>query len=154
MRLLYLSDTHIQRGRPARRKDDFFKALLKKFTEVVSLCRKLEVDYVIHGGDLFDQPKPDQGSIDLFCRFLRELDLPVYCVAGNHDLIEQQLESLENTALGYLSRNHLVKLIQPGERIYLNINGCVIQLSGQHFYRGIDRLKNSDSYIVKKSTVT
>lgn len=150
MRLIYLTDTHIQSGRPDNRRDDFLEALFNKFMEIIGLCRQLKVDFLIHGGDLFDKPRPDQRSLDLFRWLLKELDLPVYCIAGNHDLIDQRLDSLENTALGYLARNRLVRLLQPGEKVYLANSSCVVQLSGQHFYEGIDRVKNSRDYIVKK----
>ncbi|MCL6634588.1 MAG: metallophosphoesterase [Peptococcaceae bacterium] len=150
MRLIYLTDTHIQGGRPENRRDDFLEALFGKFTEIIGLCRRLKVDFVIHGGDLFDRPQPDQKSLDLFRWLLKELDLPVYCIAGNHDLIDQRLDSLEQTALGYLARNRWVRLLQPGEKTYLANNSCVVQLSGQHFYGGIDRKKNSRDYMVKK----
>lgn len=150
MRLIFLTDTHIQGNRPGNRRDDFLGALFDKFTEIINLCRWLKVDFVIHGGDVFDNPKPDQRSVDLFCWLLKELDLPVYCIAGNHDLIEQKLDSLENTALGYLARIRRVRLLQPGKKTYLASSSCVVQLSGQHFYRGIDRRKNSQVYMVKK----
>lgn len=150
MRLMYLTDTHIQGGIPKNRKDDFLKALFDKFSEVIGLCRQLQVDFVIHGGDLFDNPRPDQRSLDLLRWLLKELDLPVYCIAGNHDLIDQRLDSLEYTALGYLSRHRCIKLLQPGEKTYLANSSCVVQLSGQHFYGGIDRRKNGDDYMVKK----
>ncbi len=150
MRLVYLSDTHIQGGRPEYRQDNFLKAIYIKLSEVVNLCRQLNVDFVIHGGDVFDNPRPDQRSFDLFRWFLKELGVPVYCIAGNHDLVEQRLDSLETTAIAYLDRQHLITLLKPGEKLYLSNNSCVLQLSGQHFYAGIDRRKNKDDYVVTK----
>lgn len=151
MRLIYLTDTHIRSGIPENRRDDFLEAISVKLSEVLDLCRQLQVDFIIHGGDIFDNPRPDQRSLDLFRWFLKELDLPAYCVAGNHDLIEQRLDSLDFTAIGYLARQGLIKLLQPGERICLADSSCVLQLSGQHFYGGIDRQKNKNVYMVKKN---
>lgn len=150
MRLIYLADTHIRSGIPENRRDDYFNAISVKLSEVLHLCRRYHVDFIIHGGDVFDNPRPDQRSLDLFRWFLKELDLPAYCVAGNHDLIEQRLDSLESTAIGNLARRGLIKLLQPGERVCLADGGCVLQLSGQHFYGNIDRQKNKDHYMVKK----
>jgi DNA repair exonuclease SbcCD nuclease subunit len=150
MRLIFLTDTHIKVNRPVNRRDDFMGAIFRKFTEIIALCRRLRVDLVIHGGDVFDQPRPEQRALDLFCWFLKELDLPVYCIAGNHDLINQDLESIEHTALGYLARTRRISFLQPGKKNYLANGSCVIQLSGQHFHRGIDRRKNSRVYMVKK----
>ncbi len=150
MRLIYLADTHIRSGIPENRRDDFINAITVKLAEVIDLSRQYQVDFIIHGGDIFDNPRPDQRSLDLFRKFLKELDLPVYCVAGNHDLIEQRLDSLESTAIGKLARQGMINLLQPGERTCLADGGCVLQLSGQHYYGGIDRQKNKDHYMVKK----
>lgn len=150
MRLVYLTDTHIQSGRADNRKDNFLESIFNKLSEVISLCRQLKADFVIHGGDVFDNPRPDQKSMELFQWFLSELNLPVYCVAGNHDLIDQRLDSLEDTALGYLCRNQAIKLLDPQEKVYLNDGRRVLQLTGQHFYGGMDRQKNSSDYMIKK----
>lgn len=150
MRLLYLTDTHIQSGTPQNRKDDFLHSLHDKFKELILLCRQLRVDFLIHGGDLFDVPRPDMRSLELLRWLLKELDLPVYCIAGNHDLVEQRLDSLESTALGYLARHRCIRLLQPGERVYLANSSCVVQLSGQHYHRNIDLGANRSGYLVKK----
>lgn len=150
MRLIYLTDTHIKSSTPENRRDNFLETIYRKLLEVTGLCRDLQVDFVIHGGDIFDHPHPDQGSWDLLRWFLKELDCPLYCVAGNHDLINQQLDSLQKAALGSLARTRKIKLLQPREKVYLDNGNCVIQLSGQHFYGGIDRQKNCEDYMVKK----
>ncbi|MCL6559270.1 MAG: metallophosphoesterase [Firmicutes bacterium] len=150
MRLIYLTDTHIQSGTPENRKDDFLHSMHDKFMELISLCRRLRIDFVIHGGDLFDVPQPDTRSLDLLRWLLKELDLPVYCIAGNHDLVEQRLDSLESTALGYLARHRCIRLLQPGEKVYLANSNCVVQLSGQHYHVNIDRNLNGSGYKVKK----
>ncbi|NQS75911.1 MAG: DNA repair exonuclease [Peptococcaceae bacterium] len=150
MRLIYLADTHIRSGIPENRRDNFFDAISLKLSEVLGLCRQYQVDFIIHGGDVFDHPHPDQKSLELFNWFLTELDLPAYCVAGNHDLIGQRLNSLEYTAVGKLAKQGLINLLQPGKTVYLDNGGCVLQLSGQHFYGNIDRQKNKEHYMVKK----
>ncbi|MDD2554640.1 MAG: metallophosphoesterase [Desulfotomaculaceae bacterium] len=152
MRLIYLADTHIRSGIPENRRDEFLDAITVKLAEVLHLCRQHQVDFIIHGGDIFDNPRPDQRSLDLFRWFLRELGLPAYCVAGNHDLIDQRLDSLEATAIGGLARQGLIKLLQPGERLCLADSSCVLQLSGQHFSKSIDRQKSKERYMVKKKS--
>jgi len=152
LRLLYFTDTHIRSVKPDNRRDDFLKAIAAKLSEVIKLCRLLGIDYVIHGGDIFDHPNPDRRSLDLLHWFLKKLALPVYCVAGNHDLIDQRLDSLDGTALGYLARQEWLRLLQPGEMIYLSNNNCVLQLSGQHYYCDIDRQGNGEVYMVSKKS--
>jgi hypothetical protein len=36
--------------------------------------------------------------------------------------------------------------------IYLSNNNCVLQLSGQHYYCGIDRQGNGEVYMVSKKS--
>lgn len=153
LRIIYLSDTHIMSDTPKNRKDNFLDTVSRKLREVAGLCRDLQVDCVIHGGDVFDQPHPGQASLELMHRFLEELFIPFYCVAGNHDLVNQQLGSMQMAALSSLAgnRKHNFILLQPGEKTYLGDGNCVIQLSGQHFYAGIDRSNSGAAYMVKKA---
>jgi exonuclease SbcD len=73
LRIIYLSDTHIMSDTPKNRKDNFLDTVSRKLREVAGLCRDLQVDCVIHGGDVFDQPHPGQASLELMHRFLEEL---------------------------------------------------------------------------------
>ncbi len=150
MRLVYLTDTHIQAGRPATRRDDFLAAVDIKLSEVVSLCHRLRVAAVIHGGDVFEKPVPEREAEEVFCRFLRALGLPLYCVAGNHDLFEQDIKSLADTVLGWMAQKGMVRLLNPGEKVYLESGGLVVQLSGQHFFGGMDRCRDKSCYTVTK----
>ena len=86
MRLLYLTDTHIQGGMPQNRKDDFLGSMHDKFMELIDLCQTFRIDFMIHCGDLFDVPLPDPRSLEMVRRLFKQLELPVYCIAGNHDL--------------------------------------------------------------------
>ena len=56
MRILYFTDTHIRATNPKSRKDNFYETLITKFEEVSKIIHEENVDYVIHGGDLFDRP--------------------------------------------------------------------------------------------------
>ncbi|HLS54237.1 MAG TPA: metallophosphoesterase, partial [Tissierellaceae bacterium] len=56
MKLLFFTDTHIRGTTPKNRKDDFPEALERKLYEVLDLINKENIDYVLHGGDLFDRP--------------------------------------------------------------------------------------------------
>lgn len=66
MRILFFTDSHIRGTTPKNRKDDFTNTLEKKFTEIVEIIDREDIDYVIHGGDLFDRPDV---SISLVSKF-------------------------------------------------------------------------------------
>jgi len=151
MKLLFLTDTHIRGTNPSRRLDDFKETLLRKLTEVREIAIEEEVDYILHGGDLFDRPDTAPSVVGEFVKVLRTYPKPIYIVAGNHDLYGHNPQTLPRTMLGLLIASGVVNLI-PDEPILLNDdNGTILQLSGKNFDYTIDN-KNSDAYYVKKGS--
>ena len=90
-RLLFFSDTHLgfdlpQRPRIERRRrgHDFFT----NFKTVLAAARKLRVDGVVHGGDLFFRSKVPAALVEDVFDPLLELaghGMPIYLVPGNHE---------------------------------------------------------------------
>lgn len=150
MRLLYLTDTHIRGTTPQNRRDNFPEALKAKLREVVRLANELEVHAVLHGGDFFDLPNPTLQVCAEFLEILRGLEAPLYVVAGNHDLFGQNPESLGRTMLGFLARLGWLRLLAPGEPVYLEAEGVRVQLTGQHFHYDLDRRDPVHDYVVRK----
>jgi predicted phosphodiesterase len=52
--------------------------------------------------------------------------------------------------LGLLDGAGLIKLINPGEKLYFKENNKKIQLTGQHYFYGIDADDEKRSYVVRK----
>ncbi|MCD6495896.1 MAG: DNA repair exonuclease [Candidatus Aenigmarchaeota archaeon] len=88
MRFAHLSDTHLgfrQYG-IYERETDFYRA----FERVVSKIIEERPDFVIHSGDMFDSPKPPPRAIWVAHRALsrlKEKNIPVYAITGNHDML-------------------------------------------------------------------
>lgn len=88
MQFVHLSDSHLgyrQFGIFEREQDlyDLFETTIDKIIE-------LDVDFVIHSGDLFDQSRPSTNALLVFQRGLLKLNeagIPVYAIAGNHDSV-------------------------------------------------------------------
>ena len=150
MRLLYFTDTHIRDNNPKYRVDNYPESLIIKLKEIVELADELSVDYLLHGGDLFDLPWPPSKAVEISVNFLKQIKVPIYIVSGNHDLFGQRLSSIEKTMLWFLARRGLFRLLAPGDKIYLRQAGFTLQLSGQHFNSNIDRLNRVSDYCVKK----
>ncbi|WP_018247567.1 metallophosphoesterase [Orenia marismortui] len=149
MKLLVLTDTHIRGTTPSRRLDDFKETLLNKLREVKEIAIEEDVDYILHGGDLFDRPDTAPSVVNDFIKVLRTYPKPIYIVAGNHDLYGHNPETLSRTMLGILITSGIVNLV-PEEPIFLkDDNGLVLQLSGRNFDYSIDE-KNTTAYTVKK----
>lgn len=91
MRLLFLSDTHLGHGLPARprspgprRGADFFAS----FEAALAPARTGEVDVVLHGGDLLYRSRVPAWLSDAALAPLRRLaaeGVPVVLVPGNHE---------------------------------------------------------------------
>lgn len=150
MKLLYITDTHLRGNNPRNRLDDFPAALKAKLLEIVELVNELEVDYLVHGGDVFDLPSPALSVVAGFTDILQEIHVPIYAVAGNHDLFAYNPATLERTMIGFLARLGLLKLLRPGEPVYLKNKNVTLQLTGQHFHYEIDRRDVRADYCVEK----
>ncbi|OCL28042.1 metallophosphoesterase [Orenia metallireducens] len=151
MKLLFLTDTHIRGTNPSRRLDDFKETLLRKLEEVREIAIEEEVDYILHGGDLFDRPDTAPSVVGEFVKLLRTYPKPIYIVAGNHDLYGHNPQTLPRTMLGLLIASGVVNLI-PDKPILLDgESGITLQLSGRNFDYTLDN-KDSNAYHVKKSS--
>ena len=88
MRFAHLADSHLgyrQYGL-IDRETDFYRV----FESTVDKIIESDVDFVIHSGDLFENPRPTPSAIlefqNSFLR-LKEENIHVYAIAGNHDSV-------------------------------------------------------------------
>ena len=88
MRFAHLSDSHLgykQYGIDER-EQDFYDVFEKTIDKII----ELDVDFVIHSGDLFEQARPSTNSMLVFQKGLIKLNnagIPLYIIAGNHDSV-------------------------------------------------------------------
>ncbi len=150
MKILYLTDTHIRGTNPKYRLDDFASTLRAKLIEVVGLIEAHRVDFVIHGGDVFDMPSLPLPVAGDFMEILARIRVPIYAVAGNHDIYAYNPETLDRTMLGFLSKLGHFRLLHPGSPVYIEAGGVRVQLSGMHFHFAIDRRDFRMDYCVRK----
>ena len=43
------------------------------------------VDFIIHGGDVFDRPDLSPNVVGQFAKIFRMAHMPIYAISGNHD---------------------------------------------------------------------
>lgn len=151
-RLLYVTDTHIRGTAPRSRTDDFVQALRDKLNEVIDIAGREKVDAVFHGGDLFDRPDLSPAVVRDFAGLLRRLEVPIYMIAGNHDIYGHNPETVDRSMLGLLDAFGTVRLIRSGEKILLREGGVSVQLTGQPFHYDLDRRDPVLDYVVKNET--
>ena len=136
MKLLVINDTHLRGTTPQRRLDNLKQTLLTKLEEVNEIARREEVDFILHGGDLFDRPNPAPSVVSDFLKVLRQAPVPIYLVAGNHDLYGHNPDTLSRTMLGLLITSGVVNIVdQP---LVLEENGLEVGLTGKSFDYNVD----------------
>ncbi len=148
MRLLFITDTHIRGNTPKNRKDNFPETIETKLNEVKQIIRKYNIDYVLHGGDLFDRPDVSISIASNFSKILNSFGVPIYIISGNHDVYGHNPDTVSRSILGLLDALDVVRLIREGEVIYLNKDGIKVQLTGQPYVYNIDHEGYRSNYIV------
>ncbi|HHY70079.1 MAG TPA: metallophosphoesterase [Thermoanaerobacterales bacterium] len=150
MRILFFTDTHIRGTNPQNRKDSFSETLYRKIEEVFDIAQRSNVDILLHGGDIFDRPDISPSLVRDLILLISKYSLPIYAVAGNHDIYGQNPLTLNRTMLGLLDGADVIRLLRPGEKLFFKENNKKIQITGQHYFYGIDADYGKKSYMVKK----
>ncbi len=147
MKLLVMNDTHIRGTNPDKRVDDFRATLENKLKEIGQIITAEEIDYVVHGGDIFDRPDTAPAVVNQFIEIFLDYQAPIYTIVGNHDLYGHNPATLPRTMAGVLISAGIMNLI-PEDGLVLNKEGLKLQLSGKSFDYEVD--DNKADYEVKK----
>ena len=147
MKLLFFTDTHIRATNPRNRLDNFYESILTKLEEIKDYANSEKVDYVIHGGDLFDRPDSAIKSTGEVGKILANFNMPIFIVAGNHDIFGYNKGTLNRSMLGLLDNLSILRLIPDGG-IELSDDDTKILLLGKDYSSDLDLDKSN--YIVKK----
>lgn len=147
MKILYFTDTHIRGTNPKNRLDHFYETLLEKFYEVLLIAKKEKVDYVLHGGDLFDRPDISVSIVGEFSKILNQFPMPIYMISGNHDIFGHNPDTLHRTMLGLIADLEVVQLVN-NKKIVLNDGKIKVQLTGSPYTFSIDDKNNRSAYIL------
>lgn len=88
MRFAHIADTHLgyRQYNLDEREEDFYRA----FTQAVELIVEKQVDFVVHSGDLFEEPRPHVKALVVVREALEKLEkaeIPFFCIPGNHDML-------------------------------------------------------------------
>lgn len=118
IRFIVLNDLHIADNPPLGRVEGYCDQIMDKLHGIAEFCRQAEVQTVFLSGDIFHVKRPDRTShrlvqrlIDMFGGEFRAAGTRVCAIAGNHDLSEQGLFSLEKQPLGVLAKAGAIELL-------------------------------------------
>ena len=131
-----VGDLHID-TKVSSRKDDYFQTCLQKINEVCSNCKN-----IIFLGDVFNRPTLPNDYFSLFYTHLNYLKSVngnnFYTIIGNHDIYNENEESLNKTALGLCKVTGLIDIITPENPM------CI---DGYKFYSGYVSLEKTKQYL-------
>lgn len=88
MLFAHIADTHLgyRQYNLDEREEDFYRSFREAVDRIIDEgCR-----FVVHSGDLFDEPRPHVKALVVVreeLERLREEGIKFYCIAGNHDLL-------------------------------------------------------------------
>src|SRR5699024_10672178 len=116
-------DTHIRGTTPKNRKDNLPEALIKKYNEIGEIVKEYDIDFILHGGDLFDRADVSISVISNFSSIINKYEVPIYIVSGNHDTYGHNPNTIGRTILGLLDVLGIVRLVNQNEAIYLKKGG-------------------------------
>lgn len=146
MKLLYLTDTHIRGTNPKNRIDDYQKTLKEKLREVSNIIKEENIDYVLHGGDLFDRPDVSVSIVSDFAKIFQSFGVPIYIISGNHDIFGHNPDTLDRTMLGLLCNLGVMNLVNH-KKIILE-KDIRVELTGAPYVYSMDEASNRGNYIV------
>jgi DNA repair protein SbcD/Mre11 len=113
-RIGFLTDTHIMGTTPSGRSDDFYSAIMEKLEECGDIWSEHKVDFVIHGGDLFNTHDPSRGVYTDVAKMLRSWNKDVYLLVGSHDYYGYQMKSLRRSGIGSLRASGVIEIFGGG----------------------------------------
>ncbi len=150
MRLLFFTDSHIRGTSPKNRIDDYVDTLEKKFLEIIDIINNNDIDYVFHGGDLFDRPDVSIAVTSRFSRILKKIKVPFYLVSGNHDVYGHNPQTIDRTMVGLLSELGIFGIINGKEKLFLEKDNIKVQITGQPYVYDIDDPINRKYYTLEE----
>lgn len=120
IRFIHISDTHI-----GPTKDFMLQGLNSYlgFTAVLKAIKELpfKPNFIIHTGDVIADP--DEKSYELFASMVRDIDIPLYYVTGNHDDSMMLKRSLSFGLKEDLMEEKLVYRFEKNDHPFLVIDG-------------------------------
>lgn len=133
MDLVVITDLHMSAGRPAGRLGDYAADVNTKLQEVVEIVREVDAYAVLCAGDVFHNPVPALSAVDRFIDFLdliERLDARFITIPGSHDLIGNNLEALNRTAIGLLNRLGKLELLSSVTDSVVDVGDFTVGIPG------------------------
>lgn len=101
MKFLFFTDSHLKTKTPMRRIGSYEDDVLAKIVYLLVTAQKNEVDFIVCGGDLFDQPNPSFRLASKVMKLIASSRIPWYQTLGNHEIIGHNPDSYDMGVLAF-----------------------------------------------------
>jgi DNA repair protein SbcC/Rad50 len=146
---LFITDTHIPSKVIPGRLDDYAESIVNKFEELKDVIVERNIDYIIHGGDLFDKPKVPLDLAGRIAKIINSYNIPFLVVPGNHDLYAYNIDTIKDTMLGMYASTGTIEILDRAGR-NIKIGKHRLRIEGQPYYKDIDK-GNPDDNMMRES---
>lgn len=153
IKFLYMGDRHNSESIPSSRIDDFVATCEAKDNEIIQLAKTHKVTAILHGGDFFTDgdKKPSIEFVSRIAKKWRDVGIPIIGIAGNHDLIGNNIKSFPNTTSGLLDELDIIKIIKD-EPMHFSDGNVTVDITGTNYHANMDTPSYVDDYIVTNKT--
>ncbi len=157
MKFLYFGDRHYSASKvPPNRIDNFLETTKNKDLEIIKIAKDNNVTAFLQPGDFFNE-KDVRGENEFISEIVGRWNLqspdriPIIGVAGNHDLIGNSIDTLNDTTLGLLNNLNLLNLVSKENPMFFTTeDGLKIAITGTNYHLEQDEKEFIDDYIVKE----
>jgi len=108
IKFITFTDVHISDINPENRKGSYRDDILHKLKQIKAVGKKLNVDFFICAGDLFNLKAPMRNSHELtslLIELFKSFPAPIYMTEGNHDLRNDSYEQFDKQPLNVLYKS-------------------------------------------------
>lgn len=133
------TDVHASTVNPESRIGDYLGDILAKLVQIGRVGKKINADFYILAGDLFNLKRPIRNPHSLnrvLAEVFKEYGAPIYATEGNHDLRNDSYETFDEQPLSVLYETGV--LVQARNELFTLENGMSIQIRSFPFEESPD----------------
>lgn len=145
MIFLTVGDVHLSDTTPASRLDNYTDAIFEDLALVRSQALELKATAVFITGDIFDRKSPTKNSHAIVSRAIAmfsSFPCPVYSIVGNHDIVNNRIDSLTRQPLNVLFESGALKRLQ--REVFDEVTVCGVDFDEGNDYSTLSPKKEGD----------
>lgn len=118
IKFITFTDVHISDINPQERRGSYRDDIIHKLKQIRAVGKKLDVDFFICAGDLFNLKAPMRNSHELtslLIELFKSFPAPIYMTEGNHDLRNDSYEEFDKQPLNVIYKSGAMEQLRNKE---------------------------------------